>query len=208
MFSDAFCSPNTLADTLLQDQDNSEMAIKVFKKDEPTFDTNKLLLEDAWRVYVTDFLSTAPTIGTQIDQVHMSIMRRNMRIMTKNGTITPAFGADEEPSPFMRRFDLVKAKEGLEFKIAVEDLGIFFDINKDEYFSQPAPAREGQKAGVDDAEAATHAREDALQDSFVMNNDAMKGLSKEDVEGRYESFGALVKGGAAAAGDDSNKMES
>lgn len=193
---------DTLLTCLLQDQDLSVMTIKVLKKDEPTFDPTRMILEDAWRVYVADFLSVAPTVGAPIDQVHLSILPRNIRVMSKEMTSTS--GTEEEVDAFGRRFDIVKAKEGLDFKVAVEDLGIFFDINKDEYFVQPTTARDGPRTAVEDSESATHHRVDALQDTFVMNNDAMKGLSKDDVEGKNEGFGSLVKG---SADDSADSME-
>ena len=184
------------------------MEIKVFKKEEPTFDPNRLEEEDAWRVYVTDYLSTAPTTGTRMSAVRTSVLRRNLSAASQVGTNTPSVASDDPPNPLARRFDLVKAKENLEFKISIEDRKIFFDKEKAEYFIQPALAREGGKEGSEDAEATDRYRDDTLTDTQVINNGAMKGLSKEDVEGKNRTYAALLAGGVSGGDvDKDNKME-
>lgn len=175
------------------------MTIKVFKKDEPTFDTSRLEIEDAWRVYVNDYLSLAPTIGVDIDKVHLSLLRRNLRIMTNDGTINPSFGIEESNSESGRRYDLAKARESLEFRISVEDAKIYYQVNSEESWQQPFAVREGGKQGVEDSVKTSAVREEGFQDSYVRNSTAMVGLSKADVEGKNESYGIMVKDGVNGA---------
>lgn len=178
------------------------MTIKVFKKDEPTFDTSRLMAEDAWRVYVTDYLATSPTTGVPINEVRSPILRRNIRNINADGTTYNASIDDPATSLFTRQFDLVRAKEALEFKIAVEDMKLHFTVQCSESWSQPNGARTGGQMEVEESEGSQHHHADGVQDRFVRINDAMKGASKENVESRNEAFGGVVKRGVSGNGGE------
>lgn len=139
------------------------MTIKIFKNDEPTFDIGRLMAEDIWRVYVTDYLGTGPTHGSPIELVSIPVMKRNVRVLSQNGAIDPhrptnSEGDDAEGGASNRRFDLVRAKEALEFKIAVENLGLHFNRSSEEYFHQAPRVRSGGKDGAVEAEATAKHR--------------------------------------------------
>jgi len=213
----------------MQDQDNLRMTIKVFKKDEPTFDVSRMLTEDQWRVYVTDYLSTGPTHGTPLDSVALPVLKRNLRLLSgedgadaptdSNNTTTTAnngsgSGSVTNPSASSdpaRRYDAVRAKEALEFKVAVGDYKMQFQANSDEYWHQPAGARAGLGraaqeigAGTRMAEETARHRDEGVKDGFVVSNGAIRQLSKGEVEGREEEFRRLREGGAVGVGDGGN----
>ena len=163
---------------------------------------------DRWRVYINDFVSRAPTHGAPISEVALPVLKRNVRVLSKRGTVTPAFSGivsnGEHTDETGRHYDILPHKEGLGFKIAVNDYKLFFTINDDEYWHQPSAARGGKKEGASDARELVLHRDEAIQDKFVMNNGSMKDLSQDDVEGKKGAFLKMIQDGAPviASGDD------
>ena len=131
-------------------------------------------------------------------------------MLSKRGTVTPAFSFSgtasngEYTDETGRQYDILPHKEGLGFKIAVNDYKLFFTINDDEYWHQPFSARSGNKSGADDARELVSHRDEAIQDKFVMNNGSMKDLSQDDVQGKKGAFLKMVQEGAPVVsnGDD------
>ncbi|KAF4555812.1 Sin3a C-terminal domain-containing protein [Elsinoe fawcettii] len=188
----------------VQDAEKSVISMKVFKRDEPTFETSTMIAEDVWRVYVNDFLSTSPTHGTPMELVSLPILKRNIKAAASVDTT----GEDEEGQALARRYDFVKAKEQLEFKIAVGDLKLGFTPENDEYWHQMLQARTGGKKGIEAAEETVHHRDETVAEKFKMNNEGMKGLSKEDVEGKNEQFRKVTEGIAQEGREEeSEKMD-
>jgi len=171
-----------LTDTL-QDQEKQIIGMKVFKKDEPTFETSHMMAEDAWRVYVADFLNSAPTHGTP---------------MLKNAT-----DEEEVSEALKRRVESVSAKEALDFKITVGDYKLTFQTNCDEFWHQPFRVRIGGKGGIAEAEESKGYRETKVGEDWITSNEATKGLSKEDIESKSDAFGKLGRG----EGGDQDKMD-
>ncbi len=187
-----------------QDQDKQIIGMKVFKKDEPTFETSHMMAEDAWRVYVADFLSSAPTHGTPMGSVSVPILKRNVRTLQKDSTA----GDDEDGAESIKRkFDIVRAKEALDFKISVGDYKLTFQSNCDEFWHQPLEARVGGKTGIDESERSRTHRDETVMERLVRNNEATKGLSREEIEGKNKEFGTLSQGGGGEAQDKGDKMD-
>ncbi|KAF2154652.1 hypothetical protein K461DRAFT_238036 [Myriangium duriaei CBS 260.36] len=186
------------------DQDKQIIGMKVFKKDEPTFETSHMMAEDAWRVYVADFLSSAPTHGTPMDLVSVPVLKRNIRALQNESAVEDEEGAES----IKRKFDIVRAKEALDFKISVGDYKITFQSNCDEFWHQPFRARVGGKEGINAAERAQSHRDEKVKDALVVNNEATKGLSKEEIDVKNEEFGKLSKGTKdVTEGGDQDKMD-
>jgi len=110
-----------------------------------------------------------------VGEVAMPLLNRNVRVYdTRN--------APQDNDALGRRFDLVRAKEGLDFRIAVDDMKLWFHKDRHEFWSQPQLVRESGKEGADDADDEAQHRGDVLQDTFVLNNAIMKDRSKESVD--------------------------
>ena len=191
----------------MQDQATSEVQIRVYRKEDPTLDTTSMLQEDLWRVYVTNLLKLAPTPDVPATR-RRPVMHRNLRQLN----IDPgSIYSDERSDEYRRLCDSAVSSEGLEFRVAVELYRMYFIKNTDEYAYQPAGIRSGGKEGVEDADLTARYRSDRSQDTFVINNAAMKGLSKEDVEGKNSGFSALVREGGVAVSsgpaDEDEEME-
>jgi len=177
--------------------------MKIFKKDEATFDVDRMTVEDKWRVYLAEYLSTGPTHGAPLGHVPLPTLKRNVRVLSKDGTITPSYSGNIPADTLMtgefgRRYDLVRAKENLEFRISVGNYKLCYQINSDEYWHQPYAVRVGGKEGAEEAMNTFGYRFDRVKDALVMNNSAMKGLSKEDVEGKNEEWRKLRDEGISA----------
>lgn len=170
---------------------------------------------------MTDYVGLSPTAGTAHDRTHAAMLRRNV---TALGPVTPALstieGAATVPSEMettartdglTKRYDLVKAREALEFRLAIEDNKMHFDPSSEESWMQPGGARAGGTPAIEETDAVGPHREDGLQERFVMMSEFMKGLSQEDVEDHNGKFTGLVKSGGLAAGeaggDDDHEME-
>lgn len=177
------------------DQEQQIIGMKVFKKDEPTFETSHMMAEDAWRVYVADFLSSAPTHGTPMDSVSVPVLKRNIRALQNEGATEEEDGAES----VKRRYDYVRAKEALEFKISVGDYKLSFQTNCDEFWHQPFRVRAGGKDAIQEAEESQKHREQKVQEELVTSNEANKGLSKEDLDVNVQAFNKLT--GVDISGD-------
>ena len=177
------------------------MSIQIFKKEDPTFDTFKLLEEDRWRVYVSAYTRIPPTDDKL--RVKRPFMTSSLRPL-----IDPSYDNTEERSDeWRRRFQQSVSEEKLVLRISIPQYKLIFERNTEEYHYQPLAIRDNGKEGAEDAEASTMHRADQAQDTLVINNHAMKGLSKEDVEGKNEFFGRVVSEGGIMVGDSSEDSE-
>ena len=174
------------------------MSIKILKKEEPTFDTSRLIAEDTWRVYVSDYLNTSPTHGAPLSQVNLPMLKRNIRVLSKDGTIEATYGAeamDEQAAEDLgRRYDLVRTKESLMFKLGVSDLKIHFQRENDEFWHQPYSVRVGGREGGEEAAGTFKYRDEGVQERSVSENSTTRELSKEDIAGGNAAFDRIMEG--------------
>lgn len=118
--------------------------------------------------------------------------------------------AEERSDEWRKRWDMSVTKEDNSFRISVSQLKLYFQPLGEEYHYLPLNVRDAGKEGVDEADAAARHREENVQDNFIINNNGMKGLSKEDVEGKNEGFKKIVlEGGVVVGGerDQDSEME-
>lgn len=133
-----------------------------------------------------------PTIGVSELASRLPILKKNLRPYTVNGADTPTTTADELSG---RRYDLVSAKENLEFRISVNELRLQFVRGNDEFWYQDEPVRSLGKEGAEEAEKVLGIRTEKTREDCVMNNEAMRGLSREKVEGKNAAWRDLVEKG-------------
>ncbi|KAI5200141.1 hypothetical protein E4T39_05880 [Aureobasidium subglaciale] len=192
--------------TDMQDQATSEVQIRLYKKDDPTLDTTSMLQEDLWRVYVTNLLKLAPTPDVSATK-RRPVMHRNLRQLNVDPS---TINSEERSDDYRRLVDSAVSSEGLEFRVAVELYRMYFIKNTEEYAYQPASVRSGGKEGVEEADFTARYRSDHSQDTAI-NHAAMRGLSKEDVEGKTSGFHTLVTEGgvtvSSGSADEDEEME-
>ena len=197
--------------TISQNEKEQRIKIKIFKKDEPTFDSDQLMDEDKWRVYLAEYLSTGPTHGAPLGLVGLPVLKRNVRILSKDGTVTPSYSGTLPADALLtgdlgRRYDLVRAKENLEFRISVGNYKLCYQINSDEYWHQPWAVRVGGRAGADEAAQTVAFRADRVGSVLVQNNAAVRALGAEHVEGKIEEWATLRDRGVAALKTEDESM--
>jgi len=201
--------------------------MKVFKRDEPTFEVSQMLADDAWRVYINDYIGISPTHGVNVDSVSIPVLKRNVRTMasditTDTSTTLPNVETDSAESTNIsanktsaqRRFDLIKAKEGLEFKVSVGDYKLSFVKEKEEYWHQTFDIRQGGLNGVKLAESTARERS-VIPLTRLINNSSKDNLDhvwKKGVEEGIWNWDDVKKvkatvGGDEKAGDEGDKMD-
>lgn len=94
----------------------------------------------------------------------------------------------------MERFMTVKNEDNLVIRIAVDDYHPVYQPHGQEGLIESMKLRDGGKEGVKEADGTRLFREEAFSEGYVMNNSAMKGVSKEEVEKKNEAFAKLIDG--------------
>ena len=101
-------------------------------------------------------------------------------------------GTNDVGDKLLHRFLANKNQETLTLRIAVNNYHPTFQPTTAEAFFMPRKEREGGEAEVKGAEETEGEREAVVRERFVLMNSGMKGLSREEVEGRNKGFGGLV----------------
>ena len=102
----------------------------------------------------------------------------------------------------LNRFLNAKNEEKLILRIALNNYHPLFQPGSYEGFFEEFRERAGGKEGVEEAEEVKSYREEQVKERYVMNNDGMRDLSREEVEKRNEGFSALAKGDDVLAAKD------
>lgn len=103
----------------------------------------------------------------------------------------------------LNRFLANKNQETLNLRIAVNNYHPQFVKNTQEAFFMRGEEREGGEKEVRASEETEGERQGLVRERFLLMNEGMKGLSREEVEGRNAEFGRLTgdrEGGATAGG--------
>ena len=186
--------------TLLQDQKLSNLSIQIFKKDDPAQDTFRLLEEDRWRVYVNNY-TRLPMTEPQLPVKRPYILSDKIaEQLAHSNTANP----EERSTSWRAHHSLAAVEDNLSIRISVEQYKLIFERNTEDYFYFPYPIREQGNDGRVAPEQTVMSRAEQTQDNHVINNDAMKGLSKKDVEGNIESFNHLIQDGHIMEGEGSD----
>lgn len=210
--------------TIKQDQQNKEVRVFLWKKDDQNFSgdgLNELGQENAWRYYIASYTSTEPTDGIQDLKLKPVFLLRNITTMgadpksdaypplpvqqsteevqqddTNNAEGTVAEAATPADK-ILGRFLMAKTDENLVMRVAVNNFHPVFQPGTSEGFFEPLAEREGGELGVKEAEETERERDELVKENFVMINDGMKGLSREEVDGRNERFNKMAQEGEA-----------
>lgn len=160
--------------------------------------------ESRWRYYIASYTAMDNTDGTEMDSVKYPFLLDNLR----------AYGADPRDEAFASaaesdrsRFLDVKNEEKLNVRIAVNNYRIFFQPDTYESFHATVKDREHGESGIESAVEVREVREDGINEKLLMNNEGMKDLSKQDVEGKNSIFAELIGEGAQVDAADAEKMD-
>lgn len=156
-----------------------EAYVRLFKKDDPTFEFNQLDKIRRWRAYVASYMAIEPTENVDFGKLRHPYLKNRLAKMEDVN--------DDDRFEHLKQLDKITVSispvnYAMKF-IATEPFG----TGGVHYFVQPDATRFGV-GSKDDYEALVESRKDRVQELFVRNNEWMKGLSRDDVEARKVAF--------------------
>ena len=210
--------------------------IRIFlvRKDDPQFSAegmSELDKENQWRYYIASYTTIGDTDGVNQETLTPVLLYKNMHAVGADPRSNrfpplplplpePAVEGQEAPRTttevdiegsavgdrLLARFLAAKNDEGLVIRIAVNNYHPLFQPGTAEGFFEDMGQREGGEEGVREAEGARSVREEGMKDGFVLNNEGMEGLSKDQVEERNANF-VQLSGGDSGARAEVEKRE-
>lgn len=158
--------------------------VRLFKKDDPTFEHNSLDRIKRWRCYVAAYMAVEPTEGVQSNSVAIPYLKNRF---TKGEELS-----DDERFELSRHWDKITvaiSPAGYIMKfIATEPFG----TGGVQYFVQPEKSRAGVNENVssasDDYKSLKESKRDRTQELLIRNTTWMKDLSRDDVDAHKAIF--------------------
>ncbi|KAF2836568.1 hypothetical protein M501DRAFT_996774 [Patellaria atrata CBS 101060] len=171
------------------DQHDMAVFIRIFKKDDMTFDTSTLDAERRWSYYITSWCLLDPTEGIVYDKLNMPILQH-----------TALRPDDEDVSN-------VDNKEKLIIRVATENFKTFFESNTEEYSVSLKPESAIMVGDKEEMRSEHRNRRKSAQERLSMNNTWMKDLSKDDVDHQKHIFTEAVKSAEEDQVEDEEEAE-
>lgn len=173
---------NTL--TLQQDPAKMEAYVRLFKKDDPTFEFNTLDRIKRWRAYVASYMAVEPTEEVDLSRVNYPYLKRRL--------------AKAELLSEEDRFHQVLHDDKITVSISPSAYVMTF-INSEpfgtggvQYFLQPDAVRAGVSEAVpkpsEEYKKLNDDRRERVQEILVRNNSWMKDLSRDEVDAKKTAF--------------------
>ncbi|KAF2869392.1 hypothetical protein BDV95DRAFT_577227 [Massariosphaeria phaeospora] len=168
------------ADTyrITYDPNKLEAYVRLFKKDDPTFEFNHVDRVKRWRGYVASYMAVEPTEELESLRVRWPYLKNRL---THNESVSE----DE-------RLELAKHQDRITVSISPAAYIMKFiasepaGIGGIQYFLQPNPSRAGLSETVsnpvDEYKGLVDAKRDRAQERFVRNSAWMKDLGRDDVD--------------------------
>jgi paired amphipathic helix protein Sin3a len=167
-----------------QDPAKAEANVRLFKKDDPTFEFTALDRVKRWRAYIASYMAVEPTEEVDGTRVRYPYLRKRL-------AKTEDFSEDD-------RLDRVKHSDKITVSISPAGYTMTF-INSEpfgtggiQYFLQPDSVRAGLTNIItkpaEEYKSLNDSRRDRVQEKLVRNNTWMKDLSRDDVDTKKTSF--------------------
>ncbi|KAH9879317.1 hypothetical protein J1614_002756 [Plenodomus biglobosus] len=193
------------ADTyrITYDPARKESYVRLFKKDDPTFEFNTVDKVKRWRAYVASYMAIEPTEGVDVSKIHHPYLKKRM--------------AKAEDLSDETRFDHVKHSDKITVSISPAAYTMTF-INSEpfgtggvQYFLQPDFVRAGLSESVpkpaEEYEALVKARKERVTEILCMNNTWMKDLSRDDVDAKKSAWKKDLEEPKTVADDEDVDMD-
>ncbi|KAF1830335.1 hypothetical protein BDW02DRAFT_642257 [Decorospora gaudefroyi] len=193
------------ADTyrITYDPAKMEAHVRLFKKDDPTFEFTTLDRIKRWRAYVASYMAVEPTEEVDLSRVHYPYLKKRL---AKTEDLS-----DEE------RFDHVRHSDKITISISPAAYrmdfikGHPFGSGGIQYFIQPDAVRAGVSESVpkpsEEYKKLNDERRERVQEILVRNNRWMKDLSRDDVDAKKTAFKKAIEEPRTVADDDDVDME-
>lgn len=161
-----------------------EAYVRLFKKDDPTFEFNSVDRVKRWRAYVATYTAVEPTEDVDISRIHYPYLKKRL---ARNQDISDA-----------NRLDHVKHSDKITVSISPAAYVMTFITSEPfgtggvQYFLQPDAVRAGVSEAfpnpTEEFKALNDSRRDLAQEKLVRNNTWMKDLSRDDVDAQKAAF--------------------
>lgn len=186
-----------------QDPVKMESYVRLFKKDDPTFEFNTVDRVKRWRAYVASYMAVEPTEEIDVSRIHYPYLKKRL-------------AKTEDPTED-DRFDNVKFNDKITVSISPAAYVMTF-INSEpfgtggvQYFLQPDSVRAGLSESVpkpaEEYKTLNDARHNRVQELLIMNNSWMKDLSRDDVDAKKAAFKKDLEEARKGADDEDVEMD-
>ncbi|KAI1515339.1 Paired amphipathic helix protein Sin3a [Pyrenophora tritici-repentis] len=180
-----------------------EAHVRLFKKDDPTFEFNTLDRVKRWRAYIASFTAIEPTEEVDASRVRYPYLKRRL---AKNVDLS-----EEE------RFEQVRHCDTITISISPSAYILGF-VNSEpfgnggvQYYVQPDAVRAGLSEAVpnptEEYKKLNDERRERVQEILVRNNSWMKDLSRDDVDAKKTAFKKDIEEPRKVTGEDDVDME-
>nr|OQO24622.1 hypothetical protein B0A51_09602 [Rachicladosporium sp. CCFEE 5018] len=181
------------------DQANPTLRFYLTKKDDPTFDAalSPADQEHRWRYYLASYTAFTATAGITYDTLTRPFLSRNYRasgLATSDLSAPPSPSSEEGVDYILRRFAAARSEENLTIRITVNSYHRIFEKGTQECFFLSMGERSGAEEGSRERQEVKAWREEAVREGWELNNEAMRDVGREVVEGANDAFMKLVAG--------------
>jgi paired amphipathic helix protein Sin3a len=189
--------------TYFQDPAKAEANVRLFKKDDPTFEFNTLDRVKRWRAYIASYMAVEPTEEVDSTRVRYPYLRKRL-------AKSEDFSEDE-------RLSQIQHSDKITVSVSPAGYTMTF-INSEpfgtggvQYFLQPDAVRAGLTPTVpkptEEYKSLNTSRRERTQEKLVRNNTWMKDLSREDVDAKKAKFKQDLEQVSVDAADDDVDMD-
>lgn len=178
-----------------------EANVRLFKKDDPTFEFNTLDKVKSWRAYVASYVALEPTEQIDASRVRYPFLRKRLATLEKMDELT-----DQD------RYEHVQHSDKITVSINPSRYNMRFISSEPagtggvQYIVHPDATRSGLSESVpkplEEFKSLFDAKRDRAQEILVRNNSWMKDLSRDDVDAKKSAFKKDLEEGKPAAGED------
>lgn len=169
----------------MQDPAKTEATVRLFKKDDPTFDSNALDRTRRWRAYLASYQAVEPTEEVDHAKVQYPYLKKRLAKV-------------EDLTEQDDRLDVVKHSDKITVSISPQTYNITF-INSEpfgtggvQYFALPGTIRAGVSKSTpqpnEQYKVLNDERRERAQEKLVRNNTWMRDLSRDEVDSKKVAF--------------------
>lgn len=177
--------------------------MRLFKKDDPTFEFNTVDKIKRWRAYVASYMAVEPTEDVDVSRVNFPYLKKRV--------------AKIEDLSEEERFEHLKHNDKITVSISPAAYIMTF-INSEpfgtggvQYFIQPDAVRAGVSESVpkptEEYKKLNDERRERVQEILVRNNSWMKDLSRDDVDAKKSAFKKDIEEARKVTDDGDVDME-
>lgn len=170
---------------ILQDPAKTEATVRLFKKDDPTFDSSALDKTRRWRAYLASYQAVEPTEEVDPAKIRFPYLKKRLAKI-------------EDSAEQDNRLDVVKHSDRITVAISPQTYRISFIRSEPhgnggvQYFTLPDAVRAGVSESTpqpdEQFKTLSDTRRERAQEKLVRNNTWMRDLSRDEVDSKKSAF--------------------